>query len=338
MNIVINTNYKGFGALFFTQEIGPRLTKAGHSVTYNDWGHYGKYNLALFMATDSDVKKAKKINPVIFTGIIDPKLTRKRQVNESKLADFLAVTSLEQKDIFLQYNQNIFILYLVPEIKEAPKVHTDKDKILIGYHGNKLHLNCMNNLRRALDALSQKYAIEFWAMYNVKNLGKWKKNVPKKCPIKHIQWSPQNYYKYLSKTDIGVVPAKIPLALTRGRLTTKLFSSYIKNWPGYFKYDYLMRFKYSTNPERAYVFGQLHIPVVADFMPSYCQIIQNGYSGCLVYSKEGWYYALEKLIRSAELRNKMSKNLKDFINKNCSPDINFKNFLEFINSLQKERI
>jgi len=302
-------------------------------------------NMILFVATDSDVRRAKKENPNILTVIIDPKSGLRSMRREAKCADFLFVTSMEQRDFFLKYNKNVDIYLNFADIKEMPKTHLKKHKIIIGYHGNKVHLNCMAGLSKALDDLSDKYNIEFWAIYNIKKLGKWRINMsskwrinmPKKCPVKHIQWSGDSYYKYLSQSDIGVIPAATSINTATGKVLVRFLTSFLINWPRYDKHDYLIRFKYSTNPGRIYQFSQFHIPVVADFMPSYCQMIQNGSSGFLVYSKEGWYDALEKLILDHNLRNRMSSNLKNFIDDNCSPDINFEKFLKSIQHLLSRR-
>ena len=320
MKVLINTNYESAGTKVCVDDLSIKFRNTGFEVMRNDWDNYQNYDLILFMSPDSEVIKAKKINSKALVGIMDPKITKERKPEVEK-ADFLMVTSLEQKDFFLKYNKNIVIYYMFPGIKESVKNHINKDKIIIGYHGNKVHLDHISDLSKALDNLSEKYNIELWAMYNIKKKGQWKKNLPQKCPIKHIQWSKRAYYNELSKADIGIIPAKI---------ANKLFKIF-----GLKKYDYLIRFKYSTNPGRIYPFSQLGIPVVADFMPSYCQIIKDGESGFLVYSQEGWYYALEKLILSPELRNELSRNLRDFINNNCSPKINFQKLLKFIKDLKK---
>lgn len=320
MKIAINTNYKSAGTKVCVDDLSVKFKNAGFEVKRNDWINYPNYDLILFMSPDSEVIKAKKINPRALIGIMDPKITIKRRP-EVERADFLMVTSLEQKDFFLKYNKNIFIYYMFPEIESLSKEHKNRNKIIIGYHGNKAHLNYMSDAVKALDRLSDKYIIELWAIYNIKKSTQWKKNLPKKCPVKHIQWSEGIYQSELSKADIGVIPAKIPVKFFLKRFGLK-------------RYDYLIRFKYSNNPGRIYPFSQLGIPVVADFIPSYCQVIQDGKSGFLVYSKEGWYDALEKLILSPELRNQMSRNLKKYINDNCSPGINFRKFLEFIRKIK----
>ena len=290
--------------------------------------------MAFFVGNDSETRKAKNENPKILAGILSPYLDEKRHRDESAFADFLLVDSIEMREIFLRYNKNIFIYYLFSEIKEVVRSHAAKEKIIIGYHGNKTHLSCMEDLSKALDDLAEKYTIEFWAIYNVKRYGKWIKNVPQKCKVNHIQWLKEDLTDNLAYCDIGVVPARIPINVNIARFTTRIFSSFFRNWPRYYREDYLMRFKHATNPGRIYPFCQMHIPVVADFLPSNCQMIKDGESGFLVWSKEGWYHALEKLIQSAELRNSMSKNLKNYIDNNCSPEINFNKFLNFISNLK----
>lgn len=335
MNIIFNTNYKNAGTMICVDDLSKRFLQDGHEVEFNDWENYTRYDIAFFMAPDSDVLTAKTKNPDIICGIMDPKLTTKKQREQVCIADFLGVSSIEQKEAFLPYNKNIFIYYMFPDIKQMQKEHSPKKKITIGYHGNKLHLQSMAPVTAALDQLSEKYDIELLAMYNHEGLGKWKIGLPKKCPVRHVQWSEKNYIFELGQADIGIVPAAIAFPERQGKFFSRFLSSYIFNWPGYFRDDYLVRFKYSTNPGRAYIFSQLGIPVIADFLPSYCQLIQDGESGCLVYSQEGWYNALEKLILSHELRNSLSNNLRKFINQTCSPHITYLRFNTFLTSLKK---
>lgn len=331
MKFVVNTNYQSAGTKVCVDDMIPRLKAAGHEVVRNDWENYGKYDIALFMAPDSDVRRAKASSPRIKCGIMDPKAATGRQIEEARAADFLLVSSVEQRDFFLKYNRNILIYYMFPATKEIPKTHSDKNKIIIGYHGNKQHLDAMADVAAALDELAKKYDIELWAIYNIEKLGKWKRNIPKICTVRHIQWSEENLVSYLSRCDIGIAPSILPTSSAGWRI--RPLRSYFYNPEGYQNSDYVLRFKYSNNPGRLYVFSQLYVPVVADFTPSACQLIKDGESGFLVGTKEGWYNALEALILSAELRNKFSINLKKFIDENCSTEINFEKFLKFSNNI-----
>lgn len=333
MKIVINTNYKSAGTKICVDDLTPRLVGAGHSVSRNDWGNYGNYNLALFMAPDSEARKAKKQNDKIITGIMDPKLGNERMISEIKAADFLVVSSFEQRDILLKHNRNIFIYYMFPDIEPVMmdgKNRKAGGKLIIGYHGNKVHLNCASELVKALDELAGRYDMEFWAIYNIEKLGKWKANLPSRCPVKHIQWSDEAYQEHLSHCDIGVIPALIPIRENIAKMVSRKLSSFIKNDYHYDNDDYLLRFKYSNSPGRLYPFSRFSIPVVADFTPSYCQIIQDGISGFLVRSKEGWRWALERLINDQPLRENLGANLKKSIDDEFSIDSNLNKLNEFI--------
>ena len=247
MRVVFNTNYKAAGTRVCVDDLSRRMKEAGHQTAFNDWDHYQNYDLALFMAPDSKVREAKEKNPGIICGLMDPKAQRPWQFAEARAADFLLVSSIEQRDFFLKYNPNIFIYYMFPLTPEFPKKHEDKGKIAIGYHGNKLHLHSMKEVAAALDKLSEKYKIEFRAIYNIEKLGIWRKNAPRRCPVRHIQWEEESQLEHLKECDIGIVPSKISLP-PWSRFLSRFPSSVIANWMGYNKNDYLLRFKYSTNP------------------------------------------------------------------------------------------
>ena len=128
------------------------------------------------------------------------------------------------------------------------------------------------------------------------------------------------------------MPSFIPVNKFTGVLSKKISGAYKYN-----KNDYLSRYKYSSNPGRIYVFSRLSIPVVADFTPSNAQVIQDGKSGFLVSSKEGWEWAIEKLIQDHSLRNLFAENLKNYIDENCSINYNFTSLLAFFKKIKHIR-
>jgi hypothetical protein len=332
MKFIINTSYTHQSAgRRVLETMVRRLPGAGHTVARNDWDNYANYDIAIFMAPDSKIREAKKNNSKIICGLFDPKLTLHRQKEEAKAADFLLVSSIEQREAFLKYNKNIFIYYMFPDTVDIKKEHKEKEKIIIGYHGNKQHLDAMAEASAALDEVAKDHKIEFMAIYDIKKLGRWRLNTPKICPVRHIQWSAETFLNDLSQCDIGLVPSSLPV--------TKLFArplrSLIYNPEGYNRNDYVVRYKMSNNPGRIYVFSQLYIPVITDFTPSACEIIKDRHSGMLVGCKEGWEEALKKLVNNVSLRQSLSNNLKDYIDKNCSPDITFEKFCLFLNSIKK---
>jgi glycosyltransferase involved in cell wall biosynthesis len=308
---VLNTKYESAGRVVLEDAL------KGIKVARND-RDYTKYDTAIFMSPDSEVRYAKSINPKIRCIIFDPKATTKKQKAENKIADLLIVSSIEQRDFFLTFNENVYIYYMFPDTPEVVKQHSNKDKLIIGYHGNKQHLSSMVEVSKALDEVAKELPIELWAIYNIKKLGKWK-NTPKICPVKHIQWSKETQVDYLKLCDIGLVPSMIPSPKLLARPFKSLFyNRFIYNPEGYSKNDYVSRFKMSNNPGRIWVFSQLGIPVIADFTPSACQVIKDEHSGLLVGTKEGWVRAI-KMLFDVELRNKLSYNLRRELKKSPNP-------------------
>jgi len=325
VKIVINTNYKSAGTKVCVDDLIPRLKKAGHQVTRNDWHNYHNYDLVLFMSPDAEPLKAKHQNPRIKCGIMVPMIDYPHLQVNVRTTDFLLVGSIEARDEQLKYNSHIFIYYHFPDLKPQTKHHSDKSPIIIGYHGNLQHLISFHpNINHALDLLSKHYDLELWAIYNIARHGLWKKHLPKNIPVRHVQWTPHVYHTHLAKCDIGIVNNTIPISNDFRHLITQPLTRYLK-WQihSYHAHDTTIRFKYATNPGRIYPFAQLGIPVIADFAPSMNQFVKNNHSGLIAHSAAGWYHTLEKLITSPQLRQTYSRNLRYHIDHNYSINQNF---------------
>ena len=93
MRILINTNYKSAGGKVCVDDLSIKFKNAGFEVTRNDWDNYQNYDLILFLAPDSEVRKAKKANPKAIVGITVPTITKKREP-EMRAADFLLACSI----------------------------------------------------------------------------------------------------------------------------------------------------------------------------------------------------------------------------------------------------
>jgi glycosyltransferase involved in cell wall biosynthesis len=289
-------------ALFYAQGLG-----AIGDITFGDFDNYQDYDIAFFPTYEKDLRemqRAKSVNPKLKTVILDPRGSQVEPYLSS--TDLLVVDSVEMQDFFAKYQKPIYTYYEYPDVPLIEKQHSDKEKIVIGYHGNKVHLTAMYpEITSAIELLGEKYDIEFWALYNVSQLGVWDVGVPKNVKVHHIQWSMDAYAKYLSKVDIGVAPACMPLKpSTRRRSVVSRFFLDSKD-------DYVIKFKMPSNPGRLIVFAKLGIPVVADFLPSNLQFIKDSENGLLAKSTGGWYRALEQLIQSAALRQQMADAMRD---------------------------
>lgn len=328
MNIIFNTRYPDSAASYCYRQALSSLD----GISFFDYDNYGKYDIALFMSYEKDLldlADAKKKYPDLKIGLID---ARGSLVNEYRpFTDFLVVDSIEMSDFFAGFGVPIFTYYEYPKVEKVYKEHKQRTKITIGYHGNKVHLMGMYpNLTKALELLAERHNIELLATYNVKNLGKWKFGVPKNMPVEHVQWHEGVYNQEFARVDIGIVPAVMPIRDLPSVKRKAVVSREIFNDSDD---DYLIRFKMLSNPGRIAVFGQLGIPVVADFFPSAMQTICHGVNGFLAYSSAGWYRALDNLILNHELRQVVSSRMHDVVSERFDYDSQNTRFRRFLNDI-----
>jgi hypothetical protein len=331
MRFVLNsTDMNSAAALVCIHGLARHLMELGHQVTTNDWSNYDRHDVALLMAADADCARVKAANPNIIIGVIDPKPNTKQQAIQ---ADFCIVSSIEQREIFMQLNRNQFIYYMVPEFQASPVHHAVKERYRIVYHGNKVHLNgSFNGLVPALNELGRKYPIQFDVIYNLKQLGKWTLGRPdaQLCPTRDLQWYPDCYHSYFADADIGVVQNLMPWRQKRLVHQLGMFSRSLLLETSF---DHIVKYKSSTNAGRAFVFGYFGIPVVADAVPSASDAIVDGYSGRLVLTAEGWYDALEELIVSPVKRQQLADNFRRSIQERFAPPVSARRLVDFISEL-----
>ena len=65
--------------------------------------------------------------------------------------------------------------------------------------------------------LADDFEVEFWAIYNFEQLGKWDLGLPKNVKVRHVQWHPKVYTEELSEVDIGIVPSCMPIKAKSNR-------------------------------------------------------------------------------------------------------------------------
>ena len=313
----------------------PLIKQATVSNSYKEG--YDFYICSKF-CTFNDLKEIKLKNPESKIGLIHPSNHNNNEVKKLKIADFFIVGSIEEK-VYLESYKNEIVRF--PQIENYPlnlKKHVFKKKIILGYHGNYQNLIGSNqNYLRAIETLSKIYNIELYLIYD-KSLGKFKNN---KIKFKIIDWTEKNLIRFLSKIDIGLVPATNNLYFDND-LTTNIF---IKSFKYIFSKfgkstDYIIQFKYNSNPGRSHLYHQAGIPVVAGFWPSHFELLSNSENGFLAHSKESWVKSIEKLIISHQLRNKLSKNAFKIYKKNYDPKkwtINFYKFLKYQKNYNKIR-
>lgn len=292
--------------------------------------NYADYDVILFMGYDPRVSEARKANPAAKIGVID---IRPSTLKSSIGADFVIANGIEMQDWLSDYFENIFIYPIYPQLNLSPKMHSEHRPLIIGYHGNKVHLMAlMPHVSTALDRLADHYSLELWAIYDVRGLGSLPFDICDSARIKvrFFQWREAAYKDILVQTDVGIVPNLIPCAdsLSAKRQIAPLSSPFQPH-----DSDILLRFKSTTNAGRIFVFSQLGIPVVAGYSPSAAQVIQHGVNGYLANSAGGWYRALKNLLASAELRNEMGHELYREFYATTAPEVLNQKLVEFLRTL-----
>jgi len=293
--------------------------------------NYADYDVVLFMGYDPRVAEARAAKPSLKIGVID---LRFMDIGDAHGADFAIANGVEVYDWLSNYFEHIFIYPIYPWIDRPLKKHAQKKHLIIGYHGNRIHLAASKpHIVTALEALSEQYPLELWAIYDIRSLGEMPEPVcdPQKVPTRYFQWESDVYEKILAQVDVGIVPNLVPLKdEVLAKEYAEPFSPLIPSPPNA---DYLLRFKKTTNAGRIYAFSQLGIPIVAGMSPSAAQAIHHGVSGYLALGTAGWYHGLKKLADSTELRAEMGARLYADFQRDVAPNVLNRRLVEFIRCL-----
>ena len=286
------------------------------------------YDVILVMTYDHElIPQIKRIRPDAKVGMIDPRSYK--VMNNVGLCDFLIVDSIEMEDYWSVSKKPIFRYVEYPNISSVKKSHTSNKKTVIGYHGNLIHLDCMqDSVTPAISSLSKKYDIELLVMTGGNPPSGTERWIPEGVHVTHVPWSMNSYIEHLSKCDIGIVPNNI-IHSTDEKKESELNRSY-----NYSLDDFSIRFKMPSNPGRFIVFGKLGIPVVADFYPSALQYLREDLkTGLVACTPSGWERCLEKLITDVSLRQQMGDNLQNLVESNFNFTLQNNKLLDFLQTL-----
>ena len=321
MKVVFNTMRPTAAASVFYKEAFEGI----NNISFYD-PNLDNYDVALFMTYDHQViKRVRESYPDLKIGIIDPRSSA--VIETVSHCDFLVVDSIEMEDFWRISKKPIFRYVEYPNIPYKDVEHKEKDKILIGYHGNMIHLECMaDTVTPALVELRKQYNVELLLLHAFgppRGNENW---YPRGIKTHHFPWSMENYTNALAYCDIGIVPNNMihdVAAMKKGETANKF---------NYNDDDYSLRFKMSSNPGRIIVFGKLGIPVVSDFYPSAIQILNEG-RGQLAHSAPGWEHCLQRLIESPSLREQHAHTLQDYVRNELDFDTQNKRFENFLENL-----
>ena len=279
----------------WVNDLSQYLRTEGIKVLVNRLDDVVDTNLVIILGK-SDVQKFgfyKNKYPKNLIGIINP------EGGIQYDADFIIAGSVEEKDSLSQ-NKNVIIFPLIEKeyLTVSKKVHSHKEKLVIGMHGSYSHLSKLRpHLKIAIEELNKVTDVHLKVITNP-NAPKWKYGRPKIQNLEIVEWNFETFSDELLACDIGIVPNITDIKPALKKTSRKL---------GLYNTDYFFRLKNKSNAGRMFVFIQHGIPVVADFTPSNMHILANPDSGYAVFSKNGWLNAFIDLLDHNH-RNDISKN------------------------------
>jgi hypothetical protein len=357
MKIVLLTNNPKSPSFIFYSQSFLKLNTESISLEVIDSEakvNFLDYDVALFMGGSSyNHGSIKSLNPSLYCVIVEP---RAKQYNEFSNYNLIITNSLESRIFFSNLQINTFVYPTYPQLNIVKKKSKKNQKLIIGYHGNRNHLEGMfPRITNAIFRLSKEVDIELWAMYDTSIYGESKIINSKKMgfTVKTIPYSDNNYNKYISQCDIGLVPQL-------ERRSFEFISDIFKGMPSKFllhkfkrieklidnafaylmrkmnihfspssRYDYKLRFKEVTNLGRHFIFAQYSIPVISDLTPSSCSFINQSVNGFLAYETDSWYSCL-CLLKDESVRKKLGSRLNKDWKKKYSHDILNKSFSAYL--------
>ncbi len=295
-----------------------------------------QYDILLMMGAEykSEIVDQVKLKiPKIHVGIIDP---RPSMCSHLSGFDFIIANGLESEDFYYQFVQKVFIYYTYPFFEEqfSLKKKNKGDAFVIGYHGNKIHLESMvPRITDAINSLSSSQKVIFKCIYNIEQLGRSKKiDRALKCEVQHLQYR-ENVYTELLDCNVGIMPQLIPI---KRKMWVHMIGSTLLRINNEEISDYLLRFKPTTNIGRLLVFAQLGIPVIADLTPSSAAVIENGSTGYVAHHTSAWLHAFKSFFEIENASNLMGENLLKLFQDKFHPKVQNANLLNFLRGLSYE--
>ncbi len=298
----------------WVRDMGAHFSELGHSIETQLEAKAGDYDVVIFAKghfSVEAVKRARTNNPLCVIGwinaTVNPLDTIDSERSKYSCLDFFVVGSIEERDSLLPYMENILIFPLIETMYKKKKTHSNQSTITLGYHGNGVHLEeFFPHVTKAIEALSNEMSLKLIAVHAPEKNWEWTKGKPN-IEVEQIAWELETVEDNLLRCDIGLVPGITPIQRdSQMDFFNKSKAIASEEISGY-DTDYLLRFKNKSNAGRSFVFHQLHIPVVAAFMPSHFHILGNQDCGYLAHSQEGWLDGIRALAQSTDKRAAVAK-------------------------------
>lgn len=238
------------------------------------------YGKPVVMEIDDNILSCPAYNPA--AGSYNPESeVRKITIQQMREADALIVTTPYLKELYSEFNDNIYVLPNAIDFElwgKAPR-RRNKGKITIGWVGGANHNDDLLIVEPAIDYITSKYPqVEFVFGHGMHPNFKGKKGVRWVQDFARID----KYPKFVSKLgfDIGIAPL-VDNAFNRSKSNLR--------WLEY---------------------SALGIPTVASNVGHFKETVKHGHTGLLCDNEHDFIEHLESMINSTSLRKELAKNAK----------------------------
>jgi len=225
------------------------------------------------------------------------------------LVDAVTVSTKNLKDIMTIYNKNVKVLpnfINTDYIKTIRKKKEDyyKDEIVLGWAGSATHYIDLKEIEQVIiDILKENKNVKFY-MGGVK-FPFFNQINPDQIIYGEWQYNILDYYKSLTKIDIGLCPLA-PIKFNDSKSNIKYLE-----------------------------FGSLGIPVIASTIAPYKETIKDGKTGILIKTSgnlyKDWKKEIIRLIKDPKLRHFLGVNAAQFVDNNYSHKKIIPQWFEFYN-------
>lgn len=235
------------------------------------------YGLPVVMEMDDNILSTPEYNPASECYAPGSKL-RELAIKQMREADALIVSTPYLKQIYSEFNDNIYVMPNSIDFDLWGKANRErtKGKIVIGWAGGASHVDDLAIIEPVVEKIAAKYPqVLFKFIHGISPSLKGKKGV------KHIpQWAPSyEYPKHIAKQgfDIGIAPL-VDNAFNRGKSNLR----WLEN-------------------------AALGVPCVASNVGHFAETIRHGEDGILCDNADEMFSALEGLITNKEKRREMGR-------------------------------
>lgn len=262
------------------------------------------YGIPVAVEMDDNILSTPNYNPA--AGAYDPQSDlRKICIRQMREADALIVSTPYLKEIYSEFNDNIYVMPNSIDFDLWGKAQrkVNKGKITIGWAGGASHNDDLKIIEPVIEYIAAKHPrVEFRFLHGISPALKGKKGV--KWVSKFARSDQYPNYVAQNGFDIGIAPL-VDNAFNRGKSNLR----WLEN-------------------------AALSTPVVASNVGHFKETIRHGEDGLLCDTADDFIYNLEQLINDKSMRKEIGRNAYARAFKDFNVDINTLNYATILEEIK----